>query len=722
MSLSFQIPWLLFALAAVTCVAFSIFVYRYTTPPVPRGKRYLLVALRSAALILLVFAICEPLFRLARRFIERPTVAVLIDNSLSMTLADDAGDRGEKLRALLSDKSLQNPGGRFDMQFFSFSSSLRETRVDSLRFNGTSTNIAGALRSLRRNASPQMKAVLLLTDGNYNAGENPLYESERFGVPIYTVGIGDSLEQKDVLVQKILTNSVAYINSDIPLDATIKVTGFENRKLSAALMEDGKEIARQFVQVPPSSSGGTGQYPVHFSFKPSSTGVKKYTVSISTLEGELTRKNNSKSVLVRVLNNKMRIAMIAGAPSADVSAMVQALRSDPNVDATLVVQKSDGAFSGQQFTQIISSSPTPFDCLILVGFPTNATAPGTLQALLTSLETQHTPLLFIASRTIDLQKLRLLSAALPFTVSSDRIDEQSVFPSVAQRQQFHILLRAGDDETFEWNKLPPFFSSLATFKAKPEALVLATTRIQGVPIDNPLLVARNAPQAKSFALLGYGIWRWRLMGSANTETERFFNSWMSNVIRWLVTREDNNRLRVEPSRDIFSQGEAVDFLGQAYDATYQPVDNANIAVEVSPLTTGQRYQTVLHPADHGRYEGEVEALPEGDYSYSAIGTVGGADIGKTQGRFSVGEQSIEYADTKMNKPLLQQIAAISGGRYTDVGDIDRLLHDLDSQASMKTEEQLKTSEFELWNLPTLLSVIVAVFGVEWFVRKRSGML
>ena len=449
--------------------------------------------------------------------------------------------------------------------------------------------------------------------------------------------------------------------------------------------------------------------------------MKRYTVNVAALEGELTKKNNSKSVLVRVLNNKMRIAVIAGAPSADVSAMMQTLKTDPNTDATLLVQRSDGTISNQQFAQITSSPPS-FDCLVLVGFPTSVTALGTLQALSTSLETQRSPLMFIASRTIDLQKLRLLAAFLPFTVSSDRIDEQSVFPGVAQRQQFHILLRAGEDASFEWTKLPPVFSSLATFKVKPEALVLATTKIQGVPIDNPLLVARNAPQAKSFAVLGYGIWRWKLMGGASAETERFFDAWMSNVIRWLVTREDNNQLRVEPSKDIFSQGEAVDFLGQAYDATYQPVDNANISVEVSPLIAGRRYQAVLHPADHGRYEGGIESLPEGDYSYSAIGTAGGADIGKTQGRFSVGEQSIEYADTKMNKPMLQQIALVSGGQYVDAVDFDRLIGDLDSQASMKPIEELKTSEFELWNLPALLSVIVALFGVEWFIRKRSGML
>jgi hypothetical protein len=41
---------------------------------------------------------------------------------------------------------------------------------------------------------------------------------------------------------------------------------------------------------------------------------------------------------------------------------------------------------------------------------------------------------------------------------------------------------------------------------------------------------------------------------------------------------------------------------------------------------------------------------------------------------------------------------------------------------MKPEEQFTTSELEVWNLPLLLSVIVALFGLEWFIRKQSGML
>ncbi len=684
----------MFFIAAAFGVAISFFVYRTTVPPVSPSRRYLLIALRGLALMLLVLALCQPVFKLTRRSALRPAVAVLVDNSLSMSLTDGAGNRELLLRSMTAGKALGELSSVANVELFTFSPSLRGLDKDSLRLDGTSTDIASALHSLKNKSLPQMKAVLLLSDGNYNTGENPLNEAEKISAPIFCAGIGDSLEQKDVVVQKLLTNSIAYVQSSVLLDATIKVTGFENRKLSVNLLEDGKQLEQQVLTLPPSSVDRTAEYPVHFTFTPATAGIKKYTVSIPPLEGEVTKRNNAKSAFIKILKNKMHVAVIAGAPSADVSAVVQALHTDPNIESSVAVQQPNGLFAGQQLSQFAGLSSA--ECLVLVGFPTEATIPITAQLVVNTVASRGLPLLFVASRTLDMHKLKELSPILPFSTVSDRIDEQAVFPSVPPQQQYNVLIQSSENSSFDWNKLPPIYSSLGTFRAQPEAVVLAMTRIQGVTIDNPLLVSRSIMHVKSFAV-GYGIWRWKLLAGASSETEKFFDPWLSNVMRWLVTRDDNKELKVEPSKEIFAQGEAVDFLGQAYNANYQPIDNADIHVEVAALSSHQRFETILRPFENGRYEGQFEALPEGDYSFTATAKAGGADLGKSEGRFSVGEQSIEFADTKMNKALLQQIAAVSGGEYADGGEFKRLIHDLAARPFMKPEEQFATSEFELWN-------------------------
>ncbi|MDE3057226.1 MAG: hypothetical protein KGJ59_04645 [Bacteroidota bacterium] len=735
MSLSLHIPWYFFFLAAVVLAALTIFVYRYTIPPVSSGKRTILTVLRSLALVLLFFAVIEPLLRYTYSSDVPPTVAVLVDNSLSMTLTDAAGNREAKLRSLLASSSLKNLSGKANVRYFTFSPALHplnEISNDSLHLTGATTDIASALGQLRELALPHLQAVVLLSDGDYNDGANPLYEAERSPVPLFTAGIGDSSEQKDIAVEKVLTNSIAYVQSSVPVDATVRVSGFAGARTTASLLEDGKQVAQQILSFGSTSSGTVAEYPVHFSFTPTTTGVKKYTVRVAPLSGEVTEKNNARSFLVKVLKNKMQVTVAAAAPSADVAAVMQELHADPNIESQLFLQQINGELRNLATAKNFSSVLYSTECLVLLGMPSNTTTAATLQEIRSAAASRSLPVFFLSSRAIDPQKLSQWESFMPFTVNRNapppsRQDEQQVFPAIPPQIQSHVLVSVaggenGSSGTDVWSKLPPIFSSFGTFVAKPEALVLATMRIQSVTLNNPLIVSRNVLQAKSFAVLGYGIWRWKLLAGASPETEKFFDNWFPAVIRWLVTREDNKRVQVVPSKEIFSQGEPIDFLGQVYNESYQPIENADIRVTVKSRTTQGQYETAMHSLGGGRYEGELDMLPEGEYSYSATAFGNGTAIGKDEGRFSVGEQSLEFSDTKMNKSLLQQMASVSGGAYADVSQFDQLVRKMQSRPSMKPEAQTTSSEFELWNKPWLLSLIVLLFGIEWFVRKRSGML
>jgi len=719
LSLSFQIPWPIVACAAVLLVALAFFVYRHTVPPVSGARRTLLGILRGAALALLLASIFEPIFRNEHKTVAPPVVALLADNSLSMTLTDGTGNRENILRSLLESPALRAKAEEGSYQVYGFSPVLRQTTGESLRVGGTTTDIAAALRHLREKPPAALRAVVLLSDGDYNAGENPLYEAEKFGLPIFTVGVGDSLDQKDVVIEKVSTNSVAYLQSSVPFDATIKVSGFESQKIPVRLLEEGRQIAMEYIDLPGGVGGKVGEYTVRFAFTPEKIGVRKYTVSVPPQPGEVTQKNNARSVLVKVLKNKMRVTVIAGGPGADVSAVMEALRADRNIEATLTVQQPNGQFANRPLINAVPLSTA--DCLILIGYPSATTVESSLTALLGVVTSRKLPLMFIGSRTLNLPLLRKLTPALPFQVASERMDEQLVFPNIPAEKADNVLVHVGDDTPFDWNKLPPVYAPLGTFAAKPEAMLLATSKIEGIAVNTPLLAAGSVMGQKSLALLGYGFWRWKLLGGASRETENFFDPWISNAIRWLTTIDQSQHVRVDPVKEVFAQGEPIEFLGQAYDANYRPVDDAELRVEAT-ASSGQRFETILRPLENGRYEGGLEALPEGEYAYAGTAKSGDTQLGRVEGRFSVGEQSIEFLDTKMNKPLMEQIAAVTGGKYVDASDFPTLMKDFASRPFMKPETARSTSELELWNLPSILTVIVALLGFEWFIRKRSGML
>ena len=722
MTVSFQISIALVVFFVIASAAFSYYVYRHTVPAVPNRKRWLLIALRTLALTLTLLALFEPLLTLTSFHEDPPAVAVLVDHSLSMSQQDMTGDRTEIVRSLLEGNPLRRLADRSDLQLRKFSYAVSPLAIDSLRMDGGSTNISGALHNTVKNSPVSLQSIVMISDGNYNAGSNPLYDAERSRIPIYTVGIGDSSEQRDIAVSRIIVNSVGYVETSIPVDAAIKVSGFPSRTVRVTLEEEGKKIDERNVQVPPSLES-IAEVPVQFTYTPRTDGVKKLTVRVSPFEDEITQKNNLRSSLVKVLKNKMKVTVIAGGPGADLSAAMQTLQSDKNIDAVLFLQLPNGELKTRSNITLLQSLNAS-DCLVLIGFPTAQSSGSVIQSIMAQIRERSIATMFIAGRLIDPQKLRPMEPLLPFTVVSDRIDEQSVFPAVVPKNKYHALVQmdAGQFPLFAWEKLPPVYASFQTFAAKPEAQTLLSVKIQGVTLQNPLLLLRTSANAKSIAFTGYGIHRWKLLAGARDETQGVFDVWFSSLVRWLATKERDSNLKVHPSQEFFSQGEPIGFTGEVYNENFQPIDNAEVGVSIRAVSGNQVAAVSMQSIGSGRYEGSTGGLPEGEYSYRAAALIGGDTVGTAAGRITVGEQSIEFAETKMNNVLLRQIAEKSGGAFAVPSQFDSLITVLLEHPGMQSRDRIETKEFELWNLPLYLSVIIALFATEWFLRKRWGML
>jgi hypothetical protein len=72
--------------------------------------------------------------------------------------------------------------------------------------------------------------------------------------------------------------------------------------------------------------------------------------------------------------------------------------------------------------------------------------------------------------------------------------------------------------------------------------------------------------------------------------------------------------------------------------------------------------------------------------------------------------------------LLQQIAAQSGGRYYDSDNFSSLDQDVTSMPNFEPRDINKSAKIEIWNSRWMLALIVFIFALEWFLRKRNGML
>ncbi|MDD8019080.1 MAG: VWA domain-containing protein, partial [Bacteroidota bacterium] len=572
MSISFNTSLLLIALCAFIAIAFSAYIYRRTVPPVSNGKRYTLVTLRSLSLLCAFLALFEPLLQLTSTNQQKPAIAVLVDNSLSMSQTDKTGNREAVVRKILKSSDFAKLSSQSSLQLYKFSHAASPLSPDSLIVDGGSTDISSAVETAEKYSASSLQGIILITDGNYNSGSNPLYNAERSKIPIFAVGIGDTTDQKDIAVTKLSINSIGYTGTAIPVDATVKATGIDNTTVAVTLLEDGKKIDEKTIHIQ-SNGSVIVELPVQFMYTAASDGMKKISVRVSKVNGELTELNNVRSSLVKILKNKMNIVVVAGAPSADVSAVMQGLNEDSNIEATLFSQLPTGELRTLTPNATLTNALSKADCLVLVGFPTAQSSSAVIQMITSLAQTKALSIMFIASRTIDPQKVRELESVFPFTIASERLDEQSALPAVASQFKFNSLVQVNAQlfPLFAWEKLPPIFVSLSAFSAKPESQKLLTVKIQGVNINAPLFISRKTVNAKSLALLGYGIFRWKLLASSSDDTKNFFDVWFSSLIRWLTTHDDDALLHVEPSKDFFAQGEPIDFSAQTYNQNFQPV-------------------------------------------------------------------------------------------------------------------------------------------------------
>jgi len=706
----------IFILLLCVAVAATAFLYRSTVPPVPRRKRIFLASLRGTALTILLALLFEPLLKLQFRVAQEPVLAVLIDDSQSMTIRDRMGNRAEAVHRLLDAAPFARLSAR--VSYYRFASQLHRLESlekDSLQFSGEVTDVASALQQLREQRTHgNIQAAVLISDGEYTVGKNPVAIVDALGIPLYTVGVGDTLEQRDLLIANVTTNNIVYAQTRVPVDVQVRSSGFTNEKVEVTLTHAGKTLDRKVLQL----QEGTLDYRVGLSYEPKDIGVQKYTVSISHLPGELTEKNNSRSFFVKVLKTKLRVLLIAGAPSPDVSIVRQALSEVEHFSVKTFVQKRLGEFYEGTLPPTALDSA---DCIVVIGFPSAAASPSQLQLISSTIERTKRPVLFIASRTLDFEKLRAFDGFLPFTWTGPTSQELLVFPEVTEKQRNNILVQLdGEIAAEHWQQLPPIFKTQTTFRAKPEADVLAAVKIQGVVLNEPLVLTRNIARQKAFAITGHAVWRWRLLAQGNPRTERFLPLLLTNAVRWLTTPDEGKRVRIVPTKDAFTTAEPIEFTAEVYDEQFRPIERAEVRVVVR--SDDQKSQTVLRAIGSGRYEGSIEGLAAGDYTFEGQATLDGTSLGDDRGRFSVGQMNVEFLQTRMNKHLLEQLAFRTGGMYADIGNVAALIDSIQARVEFTPREIVHTSEVELWNWQYLTALLVLLLAVEWFVRKRSGML
>ncbi|MCF8262768.1 MAG: hypothetical protein K9J12_18460 [Melioribacteraceae bacterium] len=687
-------------IALLISLALAIYYYKFTVPIISKSRKIVLTTLRSIILLLIVFAIFEPVVFVNKKFIIEPKTYIFLDNSTSMGNHDSLSTSVEynNLRDEFEQKS----------QFYTFSKEVLKVQESEsgIVLNGNATNFENIFDEVE--AGPDnVSAILILSDGNINEGLNPHYRAEKLGIPIYTVALGDTTVEADVDLRKVLYNDYIYSGKETEIEAVILHTGVSNKQTFASLFESDKLIEQKSIEL-----GSSGITKVKFNYTANEPGEKKLTIRINPVENEKLLDNNSSTFYLDILKSKLRVLIVSGKLSPDVGFLKKGMMVEENFDVQSLVEIGNNRFANTQsdFSLIDSA-----DVLILHNFPTKETEPN-FWAKVKSAISNNKPFLIFATQYLDFSKTASISNLLPFNLKELKSGSREA--QVEITDPYSSLISGDLYDLSLWNSLPPVVQSESIFTPKPGAGVIAVSKIRNITTQAPLLVSIAKGKNRSIAIIAENVYRWKLR---NVSNDNLFENFLSNSIKWLNLSNEIGRFSFKTNKKIFNLGEEVLFSSNVYDENLNPTEGAKVSVEIE----SQNYKTQLNlnsSTQPGIYEGELNQLPPGDYSFTAKSEFSGDEIGKQTGNFSVESVEIEALDTKADVAAMQLLSNISGGEYVYISDIDNIIQTIKEKIKPKSIIKREKSEFRLWSSEILLIFVIILFAIEWFIRKRTGLL
>ncbi len=691
-------------------MAFTVWVYRHTVPPVAAWKRTILKIFRVMSLAILLLLLFKPVMSLFTEETDIPILAVLVDDSASMGLPESNGVRSEVVDNVLDDPVWVELDGRFDIRYYTFSDSVgiwgRE-QGDSLGFDGTGTNLSSAWQRVESGLREgNYAAAVILSDGNNNAGENPVRQAQYSSVPLFTVGIGDSTPARDAMVVQTITNEICYADDEVPLDVRVRGVGIQGETSVLTLLgPNGEDMGAESVRW----NDDFFEENIRFTFVPSEPGTWKYQVSLSNSPDEMTTNNNRKSFYIKVLESKVNVLALAGAPSFDLEFLVKALEKNPQVSYVLRTLNQYGDYYEGSLPNRDNMSEV--DLIVFNHYPTAITKLDDLQRVMRPVTAHDIPVLFLMGPEVSLRKVDVVSEILP--VRPGKFQGETVEVSCTGAASHLIFEDDAGNPWVAWEKLPPLWAMSGVFSVKQGGQVIseALSSTGNVPI--PAVVVRKAGLRKSMAVCAWGLWKWGFQ--ASLESSETLDTFLDRSIRYLVTREEDKLLRITTSKPIYQGGETVHLSAQVYNEDYQPVDGAEVEVMIS--AGDETVRLVLDGEGNGRYRGDLSAWTEGEYTFEGSARRGSL-LGEDRGKFTVEAFNIEYLNTAMNVSLLRTVAVQSGGAFHTLETVSELAEDLQFSARIRAASW----EIPVWNRAWLLWVLIGLLSLEWLIRKRSGMM
>jgi uncharacterized membrane protein len=741
---------LLLVLACAAGLAVLIRSRLAQAAPVMRGWRAAVIwGLQTLLAALVLLLLWQPAITIAELKPQQNIIAVLVDDSRSMALAENGATREAQAVQALGG-ALQSLNRSFQTRLYKVDEApARIDRLEDLKPDAPATRIGDSLKQLSDETSDlPIGAVVLLSDGDDNSGglsPGSISALRARHIPVHTVGFGRERAAHDVELEDAAISPRAMADSRITAKVTLRQRGYAGARMNLTV-RDVSTGQPKVLASRPLTLGADGNLQTEtLLFDIGGAGAKTLQIVAAALPGEENTANNLLTRAVTVGSEPRRILYVEGEPRWEYKFIRQAEEDDRLVKIASMVRTSENKIYRQGIAdakELAGGFPSRaedlfvYQGLIIGSVEAGYFTPAQRELIHQFVDRRGGGLLLLggqfamadggwnASNLLDLLPTRLPLQPGTFHREADpRNGTTHTTAELAPDGIDSVITRLVDDpaaNAAKWKKLPYLMDSEDPGTPKPGAAVLANM-ITPEGKKLPLLITENFGRGRTAIMATGGSWRWQMSSPLGDTAHDLF--WQQ-LLRWLVADTPGHVTVSVPSQMLLDTG-AVTLTAEVRDQQFNPAADARVEAHIlGPSGISARLEMTPAPDTPGQFQAAWSAARPGAYltevTAQRADSAGGAvkELGRDVLTFQRMDGVAESFHTEQNRDLLERLAAQTGGQYWKPADLGKLAANIPfSEAGMTTRETK-----DLWNLPLVFLVLLLLRFSEWWLRRKWGIV
>ena len=706
-------------------------------------KKGVIWACQVALAALILFMIWHPALSVATLKPQQNIVAVVVDDSGSMATQDaDGMTRREEAMKVLDDGLLTKLKDKFQVRVYRMTDHLdRIDALTELNAQAQATHIGDSLKQVVADAtSLPIGAMVVLSDGADNTGGvdmETLAEIRRQRIPVHTVGFGREEMEHDIEISGLELPQRALPDSRLSAMVTFHNHGYSGDKAKITIRDTTKVLASQEVTL--GKEGVTQVENVLFNAGPA--GVRTIEASIDPLPNEENIRNNVVTRLVNVDDRTPRILYLEGEPRWEFKFAKRGVEDDKTIQLTTILRTAPNKLYRQgvcpnnqdmvngECQELVDGFPTTveklfeFEGLMFGSVDAAYLTPTQLQMVKDFVDRRGGGLLFLGGKDA-LTEGGWQSTPVNDVLPTRLPDRKGTFhwqPSNVRLTGDGVnsmITRIEDDpqkNAKRWEELPYIRNIQDIGTPKLGAVELAeAVPMNGGGAATPLLVTMNYGRGRVGVFATSGSWRWQMLQEVSDKSHEMF---YQQLLRWLVTDTPRHVTGSTPV-SVLSDESRVRLEADVRDKTFLPANDATVEATILGEGITDTVEMVPKPFEQGQFMADWQASKAGSYVVEVVARRGDEELGRDKFTFRREDGVAENFGVEQNKQLLEKLSSQTGGQYYTPADAQQLGDDINySEAGITVRETR-----DLWDMPAIFALFLAICAVEWILRRRWGVI